>query len=448
MGYDLLLVESYDAKTTYINGRMFIRKGNSKNAFTQSKELSSFPVNWIQFNKVVMAENSNKTWALVGEPRLEAYVDNGASQPASQPDHPVPTVPERSSNEDDDKSVADLPKPNYRKPKLTNPILEGITKAHHAREVFGFTVNAKVSVKQLTEAYKILQNNMKLLHLRQDEEARRTEATAKLDAAMEILKLRFGNQKPAIMEGGVVENSQGQFEMNSQNMMFDQDGFCCEMGDCPTYTGGEAPTIMCSGNCENWFHFDCLKIGDQAKLDLLIKEDSPFLCRKCIAAKPKQGGEFELWDPDDEQDSVMAKFVQDRVSDCRMSPKGVVEFKLHWFDTERETEGLAPVWVPFEKVKYTILEDYYEIISGNVEKFDAAHDEVVPATPKEITACRVRFHTSLPNKRIPFYRVDWANQKNDVEDWRPTWDLNWKIIAEYHLNKEGISETEEELPSV
>ena len=63
----------------------------------------------------------------------------------------------------------------------------------------------------------------------------------------------------------------------------------------------------------------------------------------------------------------------------------------------------------------------------------------------QVVAYRVAIHASLPNKRIPIYRVDWANQRNDVEDWRPTWDLNWTLIADYHLNKEGLSETEDEI---
>jgi hypothetical protein len=359
---------------------------------------------------------------------------------------PNPEQGSFSFDQADDKSVAELPTPNYFCPKSANTLLESITKPHHAREVFGYAVNARVSVKQLGDDYKKIQSLVEQLRLRDDEENRRIQAKSKLNYAMEILKRRFANKKPVIMRSdGRVANSQGQFEMNSQNMMFDEEGFCCEMGDCPSFSSGQVPTIKCS-SCDNWFHFDCLKLNDQAKLDLLVKEDNPFICRKCIDANPKQGGQFKLFNPDDEKDSATAKFVQERVSDCRLSPEGVVEFKLHWLDTETEKEVLEPItWLTFEKVKYGVLEDYYEIISENVEKFDAVHDEVIPATPKEITACRVLVHSSLPNKRIPVYRVDWANQRNDVEDWRPTWDLNWALIAEYHLNKEGISETEEEV---
>ena len=388
---------------------------------------------WINYNKVEMQENPNKTWSLVGEPRLEHYV-------IGMPIPPPVLHPESS----DDKSVAELPKPNYFQPKTPNPVLEQITKAHHACQVFNYAVNTRVSVKELDQAYKILQINMGQLRLRVDEKPRQEQAKAKLDIALAILKRRFNNEKPFIMKAGVVSNSQGEFEMNSQNMMFDEEGFCCEMGDCPSFTGGQVPTIKCS-SCANWFHFECLKLGDQSKLDLLMKEANPFLCRKCVIANPKQGGHFELFDPEGEKDSLAIKFVQDRISDCRMSPQGVVEFKLHWLDTETEREALEPMWMKFEEVKYSLLEDYYEIISENVERFDAVHDEVVPATPKEITACRVTVHTSLPNKRIPIYRVDWANQRNDVEDWRPTWDLNWTLIAEYHLNREGLSETEDEV---
>ena len=122
--------------------------------------------------------------------------------------------------------------------------------------------------------------------------------------------------------------------------------------------------------------------------------------------------------------------------------EGVVQFKLHWFDTEDEVEAPLADWFPFGKVKYSLLEEYYGIHSADVEKFDEDHNEVVPATPKEIIACKVTFHKSAPNKRIPLYRVDWANQSKEVEDWRPTWDLNWTMIADYHQNKEGVSETE------
>lgn len=362
----------------------------------------------------------------------------------------VPAIAEPDSNsfffdQGSERSLADLPKPNYQDYRAANTLLESITKPHHALDVFDYRVNDRVTIKQLGQHYNSIQAQVDQLILRADEQARRGRAASKLRTAMEILKRRFGKQKPMILDSGVVKNSEGQFEVNSQNMGFSQEGFCCEVGDCPSYSDNQQPTIKCS-TCNNWFHFDCLKIGDKAKLDLLMKPDNPLICRKCIDTNPKQGGQFKFFNPEDEKDSSTAKFVQERVSDCRMSPRGVVEFKLHWFDTETEKEVLEPtMWVPFEKVKYGVLEDYYEIISENVEKFDAVHDEVVPATPKEITACRVLFHSSLPKKRIPIYKVDWANQRNDVEDWRPTWDLNWALIADYHMNREGISETEDEV---